>query len=112
MRSFRPVSHDIRAATANQCGKKGMSGVGRLKRSGGGTSSALAGSGLYRVAATMELVTILEKTVSPDCTELEAAQKFLEQAAIENLVRENTTVERKCNISCVKSRVSELAESP
>uniref|UniRef100_A0A8C6XLZ6 Importin N-terminal domain-containing protein n=1 Tax=Naja naja TaxID=35670 RepID=A0A8C6XLZ6_NAJNA len=33
----------------------------------------------------MELVTILEKTVSPDCTELEAAQKFLEQAAIENL---------------------------
>ncbi|KAL7977189.1 hypothetical protein Chor_009138 [Crotalus horridus] len=34
---------------------------------------------------TMELITILEKTVSPDCTELEAAQKFLEQAAIENL---------------------------
>ncbi|CAI5790193.1 importin subunit beta-1 [Podarcis lilfordi] len=33
----------------------------------------------------MELITILEKTVSPDCTELEAAQKFLEQAAIENL---------------------------
>ncbi|KAL7989923.1 hypothetical protein Chor_012589 [Crotalus horridus] len=33
----------------------------------------------------MELITILEKTVSPDCTELEAAQKFLEQAAMENL---------------------------
>ncbi|RXM32669.1 Importin subunit beta-1 [Acipenser ruthenus] len=33
----------------------------------------------------MELITILEKTVSPDRTELEAAQKFLEQAAIENL---------------------------
>ncbi|KAM7029694.1 LOW QUALITY PROTEIN: importin subunit beta-1 [Acridotheres tristis] len=33
----------------------------------------------------MELITILEKTVSPDCSELEAAQKFLEQAAIENL---------------------------
>uniref|UniRef100_A0AAR2KHK3 Importin N-terminal domain-containing protein n=1 Tax=Pygocentrus nattereri TaxID=42514 RepID=A0AAR2KHK3_PYGNA len=33
----------------------------------------------------MELITILEKTVSPDRNELEAAQKFLEQAAIENL---------------------------
>ncbi|XP_071264102.1 importin subunit beta-1-like isoform X1 [Salvelinus alpinus] len=33
----------------------------------------------------MELMTILEKTVSPDRNELEAAQKFLEQAAIENL---------------------------
>uniref|UniRef100_A0A4W4GEK0 Importin N-terminal domain-containing protein n=1 Tax=Electrophorus electricus TaxID=8005 RepID=A0A4W4GEK0_ELEEL len=33
----------------------------------------------------MELITILEKTVSPDRHELEAAQKFLEQAAIENL---------------------------
>ncbi|XP_068026956.1 LOW QUALITY PROTEIN: importin subunit beta-1-like [Melanerpes formicivorus] len=33
----------------------------------------------------MELITILEKTVSPDRSELEAAQKFLEQAAIENL---------------------------
>ncbi|XP_071027772.1 importin subunit beta-1-like isoform X1 [Oncorhynchus clarkii lewisi] len=33
----------------------------------------------------MELITILEKTVSPDQNELEAAQKFLEQAAIENL---------------------------
>ncbi|KAE8574985.1 hypothetical protein XENTR_v10003655 [Xenopus tropicalis] len=33
----------------------------------------------------MELVTILEKTVSPDRNELEAAQKFLEQAAVENL---------------------------
>uniref|UniRef100_A0A8C1KJX5 Karyopherin (importin) beta 1 n=1 Tax=Cyprinus carpio TaxID=7962 RepID=A0A8C1KJX5_CYPCA len=33
----------------------------------------------------MELITILEKTVSPDRNELEAAQKFLERAAIENL---------------------------
>ncbi|KAK1877978.1 Importin subunit beta-1, partial [Dissostichus eleginoides] len=33
----------------------------------------------------MELITILEKTVSPDRNELEAAQKFLEQAAVENL---------------------------
>ncbi|CAL9693896.1 unnamed protein product [Knipowitschia caucasica] len=33
----------------------------------------------------MELITILEKTVSPDRNELEAAQKFLEQAAMENL---------------------------
>nr|XP_061805629.1 importin subunit beta-1-like [Nerophis lumbriciformis] len=33
----------------------------------------------------MELITILEKTISPDRNELEAAQKFLEQAAIENL---------------------------
>ncbi|XP_064172369.1 importin subunit beta-1 [Anguilla rostrata] len=33
----------------------------------------------------MELIAILEKTVSPDRNELEAAQKFLEQAAIENL---------------------------
>ncbi|KAG8566167.1 hypothetical protein GDO81_013127 [Engystomops pustulosus] len=32
----------------------------------------------------MELITILEKTVSPDRNELEAAQKFLEQAAVEN----------------------------
>ncbi|KAL2765163.1 importin subunit beta-1 isoform 1 [Daubentonia madagascariensis] len=33
----------------------------------------------------MELITILEKTVSPDRLELEAAQKFLERAAVENL---------------------------
>lgn len=33
----------------------------------------------------MELITILEKTVSPDRNELEAAQKFLEQAATQNL---------------------------
>ncbi|KAM9237662.1 LOW QUALITY PROTEIN: importin subunit beta-1-like [Dugong dugon] len=33
----------------------------------------------------MELITILEKTVSPDRLELEAAQKFLELAAVENL---------------------------
>uniref|UniRef100_UPI00006831CE IMPORTIN BETA n=1 Tax=Mus musculus TaxID=10090 RepID=UPI00006831CE len=36
-------------------------------------------------ASGMELITILEKTVSPDRLELEAAQKFLERAAVENL---------------------------
>lgn len=35
--------------------------------------------------ATMHLTTILEKTVSPDKNELEAAQLFLEQASITNL---------------------------
>uniref|UniRef100_A0A8C5DEQ0 Importin N-terminal domain-containing protein n=1 Tax=Gouania willdenowi TaxID=441366 RepID=A0A8C5DEQ0_GOUWI len=33
----------------------------------------------------MELILILEKTVSPDQNELKVAQKFLEQAATENL---------------------------
>ncbi|XP_023209517.1 importin subunit beta-like [Centruroides sculpturatus] len=33
----------------------------------------------------MNLITILEKTVSPDKTELEAAQHYLEQAAQNNL---------------------------
>nr|XP_061829896.1 importin subunit beta-1 isoform X1 [Nerophis lumbriciformis] len=33
----------------------------------------------------MELINILEQTISPDRNELEAAQKFLEQAAIQNL---------------------------
>lgn len=34
----------------------------------------------------MDLITILSKTISPDRNELEAAQRFLEQAAQNNFV--------------------------